>query len=157
MIFYYSLVLIITVIFCDQATKWVILSEFSTSPRIIEVTSFFNILLVWNRGVSFSLFSSSHPYSPWILSAVALIVVVILLYWLKRTTHCLSSLALGFIIGGAIGNIIDRLRFQAVVDFLDFHLGDYHWPAFNVADMAITFGIALLLIDVWFVRKVSER
>ena len=84
---------------------------------------------------------------PWLLSGLALAVVVALGFWLRRVAHPLVGVALGLIIGGALGNVIDRVRFGAVVDFLDFHALGYHWPAFNVADSAICVGAALLLVD----------
>src|SRR5690606_1168418 len=110
------------VVLLDQLTKWWILGVMDP-PRQIELTPFFNLVLAWNRGVSFSLFHSGAAYAPYILSAVALAVVAGLLWWLGRQERLLPVLAIGLVIGGALGNVIDRLNFGAVVDFLDFHAG----------------------------------
>lgn len=147
------------VILLDQATKLLILHVVMDPPRVIDVTPFFNIVLVWNRGVSFGLFNAGSPWTPWLLSAVALVITVVLLVWLRRVETRLMGAALGLVIGGAIGNVIDRI-FQsrhAVVDFLDFYLGSYHWPAFNVADSAISVGVALLLIDSLIVSRETPK
>ena len=136
----------------DQLTKWLILDVVMQPPRLITVTGFFNIVLAWNRGVSFSMFQSGSAAGPWILAAVALAISIALGVWLTRQRRLVPALALGLIIGGALGNVIDRLRFGAVVDFLDFHAAGYHFPAFNVADSGITVGVALLIIDGLFAK-----
>jgi signal peptidase II len=132
------------VVVLDQLTKWAILTWLE---RAIALTPFFNLVLVWNRGVSFGMFDSASRLGPWVLSGLALVVVVLLLGWLRRVDHPLTAAGLGLIIGGAIGNVIDRVRFGAVIDFLDFHALGWHWPAFNVADSAICVGALLLLVD----------
>ena len=132
------------IIVLDQLTKWAILTWLD---RAITLTPFFNLIVVWNRGVSFGMFDSASRLGPWILSGLALAVVVLLLGWLRRVDHPLTAAGLGLIIGGAIGNVIDRVRFGAVIDFLDFHALGWHWPAFNVADSAICVGALLLLVD----------
>ena len=133
-----------TVVVLDQLTKWAILTWLD---RAIALTPFFNLVMVWNRGVSFGMFDSDGALAPWLLSGLALAVVVALLVWLRRVDHPLTAAGLGLIIGGAIGNVIDRVRFGAVLDFLDFHALGWHWPAFNVADSAICVGAVLLLVD----------
>lgn len=132
------------VVVLDQLTKWAILTWLD---RAVALTPFFNLVVVWNRGVSFGMLDSASRLGPWILSGLALAVVVLLLGWLRRVDHPLTSAGLGLIIGGAIGNVIDRVRFGAVIDFLDFHALGWHWPAFNVADSAIFVGAVLLLVD----------
>lgn len=134
------------VVLLDQLSKWWILALMDP-PRQIEVTPFFNLVLAWNRGVSFSLFHSGAAAAPYILSAVALAVVGGLTWWLSRQERLLPVLAIGLVIGGALGNVIDRLRFGAVVDFLDVYVGNWHWPAFNLADSAITLGVVGLVAD----------
>ncbi len=143
-------------LFVDQLSKWWILDAVMLPPRTIEVTSFFNLVLVWNRGISFGLFNQPGGWNAVILSALALAIVVILLVWMARSQHRLTALALGLIVGGAIGNVIDRLRFGAVVDFLDVHYAGWHWPAFNVADSAISAGAVLLIADALFLRSRSS-
>lgn len=131
----------------DQLTKWWIVNFVMNPPSVIEVTPFFNLVLGLNRGVSFGMFSSDSNLSRWLLTALALAIVCALAVWLWRAEKPWLAVALGLIIGGAIGNVIDRAMVGAVVDFLDFHAADYHWPAFNVADMGITCGAAVLIWD----------
>jgi signal peptidase II len=133
----------------DQLSKWMILERMDDVHRTIPVTSFINFVLVWNKGVTFGLFNraAGEKILPYILIGVALAILFLLGRWLWRTTSTAVALALGAIMGGAFGNVIDRLRYGAVVDFIDFHYQDFHWYAFNVADAAIVTGVALLLID----------
>lgn len=131
----------------DQITKWIVLEYIMNPPRLIEVTGFFNFVMVWNRGVSFGLFSNDSPLGPWILSGVAVAISAALLIWMRRAETRLLAISLGCVIGGAIGNVIDRIRFGAVADFLDFHVAGYHWPAFNIADASIVIGVGLILWD----------
>lgn len=142
-----GLLLAIVIIVFDQITKWIALFGLNLGENPITVTSFFNLVLVWNRGVSFGMFNNAGAYGPLILSGIAIAVVLGLLYWLRQAENKLTVMALGLVIGGALGNVIDRFRFGAVVDFLDFHIAGYHWPAFNVADAAICIGAVLLLLD----------
>ena len=140
----------------DQVTKWVILEHVMTPPQVIEVTGFFNLVMVWNRGVSFGLLSNDSDLGPLLLSAMSVAISIGLGVWLYRTNSRFLGVALGLVIGGAIGNVIDRLRFGAVADFLDFHVAGFHWPAFNVADSGIVIGVALILLD-GFVNKPPEK
>ncbi len=146
----------------DQATKWLIFGVLFELPLDraqhgalplaagIEILPFFNLVTVWNRGVSFGIFSSDSALVPWLLSAFALAVCGFLMAYLARARRWLLVVAIGGVIGGAVGNIIDRVRFGAVADFLDFHAFGLHWPAFNVADSAIVVGVALMLVDALF-------
>jgi signal peptidase II len=134
------------VLILDQITKHLVLLELTDRPPA-AVTGFFNLVLVWNRGVSFGLFASAPDWGPWILVVVTLAICAALAVWLVREDRALPGYAIWLVLAGATGNLIDRLRFGAVVDFLDFHLGGYHWPAFNVADSAIVVGAGLLLLD----------
>lgn len=148
------------VVLLDQLSKWAIMG-LMRPPRVIEVSPFFNLVVGWNRGVSFGLFNNDSPLNAWVLVLVALVIVVVLMIWLSKTDRLPIALGLGLVIGGAIGNVIDRLRFGAVFDFLDFHAFGFHWPAFNVADSGITVGALLLVVDSLFVhpepRKLSGR
>lgn len=132
------------VVVVDQLTKWAVLSWLD---HPIALTPFFNLVLVWNRGVSFGMLDSDGALAPWLLSGLALAVMVALLVWLRRVEQPLTAVGLGLVIGGAAGNVVDRVRFGAVIDFLDVHAAGWHWPAFNVADSAICVGAALLLAD----------
>jgi signal peptidase II len=130
----------------DQASKTWVLANFRLMDRQ-AMTSFFNLVLVFNPGASFSFLADAGGWQKWFFVVLASAISLWLLAMLR--THAQERLlpaALSLILGGAIGNVIDRLRFDAVVDFLDFHLAGYHWPAFNVADSAITVGVALMLL-----------
>ena len=131
----------------DQLTKWAALYVLDLPDRPIVVTPFLNLVMVWNRGVTFGMLNSTGALAPWLLSGLALAVVIGLLVWLGRTEHWLNAIGLGLVIGGALGNVVDRLRYGAVVDFLDFHAAGYHWPAFNVADAAICIGAGVIVLD----------
>lgn len=135
------------VILLDQSSKALMLGVLDLAAQPIEVTPFFNLVMVWNRGVSFGMFDSGGALAPWLLSGLALAVVVALLMWLRRADQWLTTIGLGMVIGGALGNVVDRIRLGAVVDFLDFHVAGYHWPAFNLADSAICVGAAFMVAD----------
>jgi signal peptidase II len=135
------------VVILDQLSKWVILTQVMDPPVAITVLPILDLVLAWNRGVSFSMFSSDGAHAPYLLAGFAVLVAGILGIWLSRVKAPLPAVGLGLVIGGALGNVIDRLRFGAVVDFLYFHYAGWGWPAFNLADSAITVGVGLLLLD----------
>ncbi len=141
------MLLSILTIFFDQLSKWWILNVIMVPANTIPVTQFFNLVLVHNRGASFGIFSDAPGWASIALIVFAIIISIVLAIWMWQAQETLLSVALGLVIGGAIGNVIDRIRFGAVVDFLDFHAGGWHWPAFNVADSAITLGVILLILD----------
>ena len=129
----------------DKVTKDLVLT-FRTEPGLItEVTSFFNLVLVYNRGVSFGLFQQTPGEFPYLLFALVGSLLVLLLFFIARARDLGSLCAFSLIFAGGIANLTDRIGLPGVVDFLDFHLGGYHWPAFNVADMAICLGVFLYL------------
>lgn len=133
------------VLLLDQATKAWMLASFRHMESL-SVTSFFNLVLVYNSGAAFSFLAGAGGWQKWFFVVLALGISVWLLSLLRRhAQERLLPTSLALILGGAIGNVVDRLHFDAVVDFLDFHLAGYHWPAFNVADSAITVGVALML------------
>ncbi len=142
-----SLGLAVVVIVLDHITKAAVLDTFANRVPFIEVTSFFNLVLAHNRGVSFGMFSDGSALNVIVLSLLATAIVALLLAWLWRAKSRLVVYGIGLVVGGAIGNVIDRVIRGAVVDFLDVHLGDWHWPAFNVADSAICIGVAFLVLD----------
>ncbi|MCZ6604542.1 MAG: signal peptidase II [Alphaproteobacteria bacterium] len=143
-----AIVLIAAIIAADQFSKWLILELVMQPARVVEILPFFNVVLVYNRGISFGILGAGSAVQTWLLIALAIIIVVLLLYWLRGATNWVTALAIGAVAGGAVGNIIDRLMptRRAVVDFLDFHAAGYHWPAFNIADSAIVLGVVALLI-----------
>ena len=142
-----SLAMIIAI--ADQASKAGMKALLDARGPMIELTTFVNLVPVWNRGISFGLLGDG-TVPVWVITTITAIITMILIIWLMHGHHHhrLSAIALGTLIGGALGNLIDRLRFGAVFDFLDFHLADWHWPAFNLADSAIVLGaVGLALIS----------
>jgi len=135
------------VIVLDQLTKWAVLENFIYGERR-EITGFLNLVLVYNKGAAFSMFASADGWQTPLLIAFAIAAALIVSYLIvrNRDKHVLC-LGLALILGGALGNLIDRMRFGHVVDFLDFHAMGWHWPAFNVADSGITLGALLLILD----------
>jgi len=135
------------IVVADQITKWLVLARFAPGERV-ELTGFMNLVLVFNKGAAFSFLADAPGWQTPLLVAFALgaavLVSVLLVRDPSRRLYCAG---LAFILGGAVGNVIDRLRFGHVVDFLDLHAGGWHWPAFNVADSAITVGAVLLILD----------
>jgi signal peptidase II len=135
------------IVIADQVTKALVLARFAPGERL-EITGFFNLVLAFNKGAAFSFLAGAggwqHPLLVGFALVAALVVSVLLARSPGRAVFC-TGLAL--ILGGAVGNVIDRLRYGHVVDFLDLHAGGWHWPAFNVADSAITIGAALLILD----------
>lgn len=131
----------------DQATKWLAV-EYLVLGGTVEVLPFFNLTLGYNPGAAFSFLGDADGWQRWFLSAVAGGVSVLLIYWLARLRESEPWLSLGLalILAGAVGNFIDRLRLGEVVDFLHLHYGSFHWPLFNVADIAITLGAGLVIL-----------
>ena len=144
------------VVIADQFSKYYILHYFLGLNSYITFGDYFNVVRAWNTGVSFSMFNDYGNIGAYALSGIAIAVVLALLNWLRTEKSRLVQVALGMIMGGAIGNVIDRLRFGAVFDFLDFHIGDSHWPAFNVADSFICIGAGLVILSA-IVVKVSKK
>ena len=130
------------IMLADQATKQIILDLIFDPPRRIEILSILNLVPVWNRGMSFGMLADGGTLVPIGLTSLA-VVVSAWLFWMVPRLHRCQRLAGAFIAGGAIGNAIDRLRFGKVVDFIDVHYAGLHWPAFNLADAAITIGAVL--------------
>ncbi|MFM2044246.1 MAG: putative Lipoprotein signal peptidase LspA [Pseudomonadota bacterium] len=153
----------------DQISKWWILEIMlpcrsgppgpwclvETPP--IEVTGFFNLVMAWNRGVSFGMFAHEAEFMPYVLIAVALAITAFMVVWLRRADRLFQAVCIGLVIGGALGNVIDRFRFGAVADFLDLHVAGWHWPAFNVADSCIVVGVLLLVADGLFEQRDQDR
>lgn len=135
------------IIAADLATKaW--MSSIFRYGEVREVTSFFNLVLVHNTGAAFSFLANAGGWQRWFFAAVSIVISAVIVAMLRRHGHNrLLAGALALVLGGALGNLHDRLRFGYVVDFVQLHAGGYYWPAFNVADSAITIGVALLLWD----------
>lgn len=166
--------LIVVFIIMDQLSKWFVLEKIfkpelnvpslgffdwiTSSIRLpfisIDYTSFFNLTMVWNQGISFGLFQNGNP---WPLIIIALVISTIFSVWLYKSKSCFEAISLSMVIGGALGNVIDRLHFGAVADFLDFFIGDWHYPAFNLADSFITIGIVMLVVNSLFFDQDNKK
>ncbi|MXQ14404.1 signal peptidase II [Microvirga makkahensis] len=132
----------------DQATKLYTLFVYDLPLKEpVEFAPFINLIVVWNRGISYGLFQQDGDLGRWVLIVVSILASIGLSIWIRRTGAKLLATSLGLIVGGAIGNVIDRLAYGAVFDFIQFHVGDWSWYVFNVADAAIVAGVIGLLYD----------
>ena len=143
------------ILVADQISMWWVLNVL----RLPEIGQWklldlggagFDFTMVWNRGVTFGLLAGEALWHRLVLAGLALAVAAFLVHWIARAENRLTTLALGGIVGGAVGNVIDRVRFGAVVDFADAWIGDYHWYVFNLADAAIVIGVLALFADALF-------
>ena len=174
----FNVALIALVIVCDQITKWMVtelivrpenggksidlITWITTMPTRVsyaqfEVLPFYSIVMVWNYGVSFGMFNNQSTENAFLLVGISLVIALVLLVWMFGATSKYAALGLALAIGGAFGNIIDRVRFGAVIDFIDIHAMGYHWPAFNVADSAIVVGIGIVIIHSLFFEKRTDK
>lgn len=130
----------------DQATKaWALAALWPPYGEGLHILPVLSLRLGFNTGITFGMFAGGGPSSAWILAGLGLLVCAWLLAWMRRTRSGIEAAALGLVIGGATGNVLDRVRQGAVTDFVDAHLGSWHWPTFNLADAAIVCGIGILL------------
>ena len=135
------------IVIVDQLVKWAVLAVFAPGERV-ALTSFLNLVLVFNKGAAFSFLAGAPGWqTPLFIAVAAVAIVVVSVLLVRSTDDRIVCAGLALILGGALGNLIDRLRYGQVVDFLDFHAFGWHWPAFNVADSAITIGAALLIFE----------
>ena len=141
-------------LFLDQITKLFVL-DFLRDGSIL-VNNNFNLVLVYNTGISFSLFQMNSYSGQLILASLGGLIVIFLFLWLLKLKNVFHSLALGLIIGGALGNIFDRIIRGGVIDFIDLHIFDYHWPAFNFADSAIVVGALGIIYKGFFKNKTKK-
>jgi len=142
----------------DQATKLYALFVYDLPVREpVALTPFLNLIVVWNRGISYGLFQQHTDLGRWILIVISILASIGLGFWIRRTTGRLLSASLGLIAGGAVGNVIDRLAYGAVFDFLQLHWGSWSWYVFNVADAAIVAGVVGLLYDSFVLEKHRVR
>lgn len=143
------------IVVVDQLAKYAVVQYFAANPAV-AVTPFFNLVLVYNPGAAFSFLSDAAGWQRGLFIAIALTASAWIVYLLRKFPHQRQfALALSLVLSGAVGNVIDRILFGAVVDFLDFHALGWHWPAFNVADSAITCGALLLVWDALRPRESS--
>ena len=135
------------IVLLDQLSK-ITLSRMMVFGQSDTVTSFFNLVMVYNRGAAFSFLADQPGWQRYFFAGVSLLASLLIIWMLKRHSgQRLFCWAMSLILGGALGNLIDRIAYGYVIDFLDFHVGGFHWPAFNVADSAITLGAVLFILD----------
>jgi signal peptidase II len=136
-----------TVVVLDQLTKIGAL-KLLAHKGLLKMTTFFNLVLAYNKGAAFSFLAAQGGWQRYLFTALSLGVSIFLIYLLKKHAgQRLFCWGIALVLGGAVGNLIDRLAYGHVVDFLDFHIGKWHWPAFNIADAAICLGVALFILD----------
>jgi len=155
-VFRYRLLLIVSAVLLvlDQATKLYIDSCFALYESVPVFEDFFHITYVRNKGAAFGIFADSSVRIPFFIAVSTVAAIGILWYYRRlQAGQSLLRWALALVFAGAVGNLIDRIRLGEVIDFLDVHWYQYHWPAFNVADSAITVGVGLLLLDLWFEER----
>ncbi len=142
----------------DQGTKQVVVATMHLYESI-NVIPGFNLTYVRNTGAAFSFLSDAGGWQRWFFAILAIIISAVLAVWLARLrkNETLMAVALAFILGGAVGNLIDRLLYGYVIDFLDVYYQDWHWPAFNVADSAITVGVGLMLLESFGIGRPAEE
>ncbi len=181
--FIVALFLILVVIGLDQASKWFVMESmlrvksenpdfwtwFTTRDMVeyfsdqqeqykqVVFNDWLNFTMVWNRGISFGMFGGGAGKTPLLFIALSMLISLGLLIWLVLARTKMLFFALPLIIGGAIGNVIDRVRFGAVADFIDMHLGDRHWPAYNIADACVVIGAIFLILDTIFDKSGSKK
>lgn len=145
------------VVLLDQASKLWILEHFR-EYQVVTVWPVFNLTLVYNEGAAFSFLANAGGWQRYLLSGLAAVVSLVLLFWLRRMQpgERLTAWAVALVLGGAVGNLIDRLAYGKVVDFLQWHWEHHYFPAFNLADSAITLGVILLLLDVLLEKRGRE-
>ncbi len=146
----FGLLLGLMVLMADQVSKWLAFN--SLSPYTPEaLLPLVNLTLAFNTGAAFSFLADAAGWQRWLLIGIAVAVSLYLLHWLRSLAggRSLEAAGLGLILGGAVGNLIDRVRLGAVIDFIDIHYGGWHWPAFNIADAAITVGVVMILLTAW--------
>ena len=137
----------VVVVLLDQLSK-ITMTRLLAYGQSETINSFFNLVMVYNQGAAFSFLANSGGWQRWFFSALALAVSIFIVWMLNRNaSQRMFCWSLSLILGGAVGNLIDRLVYGHVIDFLDFHIYGWHWPAFNIADSAITIGAALFVLD----------
>ena len=143
----YLFITIVVIVF-DQASKWLMMSWLSLYETVV-VMPYFNLTMAHNEGAAFSFLAQAGGWQRWFFIGLALIISALLLVWLAKLkpTEKLEAISLSLILGGAIGNVIDRISYGYVVDFIDLYIGQNHWPVFNIADSAICIGAILLIAD----------
>ena len=148
--------IVLSICLFDQITKKFIIEYFDTNNSIIFLTSFLNLDLIWNDGIAFGLLGFDNPSSYNLVTFIIGLVILIVFYFIIISENHMSYFY-SMVAGGALGNFIDRIKFSAVPDFIDFHIGDYHWFVFNIADIFISLGVFCLIIAEIFYKKIDDE
>ena len=149
--------IVLSICLFDQITKKLIIDYFDTNKSIIFLTSFLNLDLIWNDGIAFGLLGFDNPSSYNFVTFIIGLVIFVVFYFIIISKNHMSYFY-SMVAGGALGNFIDRIRFSAVPDFIDFHIGDYHWFVFNIADIFISLGVFCLIIaEIFYKDKMNEK
>ncbi len=155
--FFYNLVIIITIFILDRVSKLYVINFYKKNNGIDLFNSdFLNIILIWNEGIAFGLFSFNNDLFYNIITIIIILIIIIVLIMISKTNGS-EKIGFLFIAGGALGNLYDRLAFKAVPDFIDLHIHNFHWFIFNIADIFVTLGVlCLILVEIFFKKKHSE-
>lgn len=152
-----GIVVAIFTLVLDQLHKWWMLNVYDIANRgIVTITPFLDFTLVWNKGISYGLFQQNTDVGRYILIGITLVVAVSLVIWMLQARGFVFASAMGLVLGGALGNVIDRIQYGAVADFFSFHAAGMRWYVFNVADIWVVAGVALLLYDSFFGKVPNE-
>ena len=147
----------VLVVILDQLSKIFVAEHLAFKPPM-ELTSWLNFVLAHNTGAAFSFLGDAGGWQRWFFAVLASVVSIVLIVWISRLPKkaCWLACSLALILGGAVGNLIDRVRFGYVIDFIDFHIGTWHFATFNIADCAISIGAVMMLIDAFFLKTTES-
>ena len=151
---FYSILSIVILFLIDRVSKYFIVYYFKTSEHlIITVTSFLKMNLIWNNGIAFGIMAFDNKFYYNILTFLIIIITIVLFYLIHKSNN-IEKFGFTLVIGGSFGNIFDRIYFSSVIDFIDFHIGNFHWFIFNVADIFISLGVLILIINEFYGKKI---
>ena len=155
-IFLIKFLIIFSIFLIDQVSKYYIINIFEFQNEAIYLSSFLNLQLIWNEGIAFGLLSFENDLYYNLITFVIIIVILILLFLIKNGDQ--YSYFYSIIVGGALGNLIDRIRYSSVPDFIDFHISNFHWFVFNIADIFVSLGVICLIVaEIFFNKNVNEK
>ncbi|PDH18875.1 MAG: signal peptidase II [Pelagibacterales bacterium MED-G44] len=155
-IFLIKFLIIFSIFLIDQVSKYYIINIFEFQNEAIYLSSFLNLQLIWNEGIAFGLLSFENDLYYNLITFVIIIVILILLFLIKNDDQ--YSYFYSIIVGGALGNLIDRIRYSSVPDFIDFHISNFHWFVFNIADIFVSLGVICLIVaEIFFNKNVNEK
>ena len=155
-IFLIKFLIIFSIFLIDQVSKYYIINIFEFQNKAIYLSSFLNLQLIWNEGIAFGLLSFENDLYYNSITFVIIIVILILIFLIKNYDK--YSYFYSIIVGGALGNLIDRIRYSAVPDFIDFHISNFHWFVFNIADIFVSLGVICLIVaEIFFNKNVNEK